>query len=67
MNLERLHRAFDCPVCGQPMIHARLRGYYCWNERHNEIRREKERMVSEGKLSIEDYERWRYGESEETP
>lgn len=30
----------SCIVCGLPMAHARLRGYYCLNERHNALRHE---------------------------
>lgn len=31
---------FNCPICGTPMVHSRLRGYHCHFERHNEQWRE---------------------------
>lgn len=27
---------FLCPICGEPMVHSRLRGYHCHFETHND-------------------------------
>jgi hypothetical protein len=35
--LEAIVKATICPVCGESMVHYRLRGYKCWNEQHNEM------------------------------
>ena len=40
--MSTLHDQMLCPICKNPMVHSRLRGYYCAIERHNEIVREYE-------------------------
>lgn len=37
-GIQRLHTALTCPVCGMPLVHSRLRGYYCHFEAHNQER-----------------------------
>lgn len=32
----------NCPICGMPMVHSRLRGYHCHFEQHNEMVRNRE-------------------------
>ena len=29
-------QALNCPICGQPKVHLRLRGYYCHIQAHNQ-------------------------------
>ena len=42
---KRLRSATTCPICGRPMTHYRLRGYQCWDERHNELRKERQMQL----------------------
>lgn len=53
---------FNCPVCGKPMVHARLRGYYCWNESHNRLAAERSQRVlrafTAGRITEAEWDAW---------
>lgn len=47
---DMLYRATHCPICGRPMVHYRLRGYRCHDERHNEQAAELARREIEAEM-----------------
>ncbi len=44
------------------MVHSRLRGYHCWNERHNQIAAERRQQVvramNAGRITTEEWDAW---------